>query len=633
MGRSTIHYMLPVYLMFFSFFSTIVGLKISQVFTSPEMFIDSAAHAAATTIENVCADVFVEKNIPSPPVRSQYQISRCDDVAARTTVGAIWLAADVADLASSFRRGGIDDSAEATTTALNVIDSGGDATQAIKKALSASSGASDELIQNGRKLSAKGGEAGKIGDDLVDSGEEMRLILDSPMLSDDMKVIEMAQYHENVKDVLNLLETLEDANSVMKGVSFTKYLVRDGVYFSGNIINKIRVVSRAPKRAVVATRRVERPIVHATQFLIYNMDFLPLVNLALPTLEDLSMIVNVLKGPHVGVQIYPLVVSLFNISDFEAFKPFSGRAANISIKYNEYAAANRTEMISLLKNLRYYSSANTVNSLKNEDIFPLRRGDYVSRDLVYNLFIDFEEQVETYKDSGSLSVEEANTLLEASDDLRFEIINTSSDFEMIREEVGSWSVNGLTGGLLALMGSLQEISDGLEDIAMEWETFQKEVGQHVVGEGDCNAIDLLSRAPELSEHYSTLKVADCGVVFDCYPESQCIVGLPVVEANPWIPYLPVDVLDASEIAEVSTLIGFSYGADTKTMSTGFLNTCMGKTKVLVCAKTGVFKSCRVVDCGKELNIEWEYNPTIKVSSSEDGDGNPTVTVKGNFLEW
>ena len=681
MGRSTVHYMLPVYLMFFTFFSTMVGLKITQVFTSPEMFIDSAAQNAAKTIENVCADVFVQRDIPAPPMRSLYQISRCDAVAARATISGIWMAADFAgmltgigDLFKNFNPKEIEEtikSAEKVTKELeNVKDIGSltDATEDVIKH-------SEDAVQDVREITK---EAKKIGN-LDEVGHIEKELDKIEELTETMKGVkkelsevetelkhvgtefnpdgEYATYEEWL-DAKNSLEAkragLEDELSDVTA-RFTQSWNNVDVLLgtvqesAGNIIKlakdgklaqiaketgKQRFLYLSKSGVLVNTGKKAQGVWARSQLLfIKNVNIMPVLQFALPGLEDLSMVIDVLKSAHVGIPIYPSVAMALNITDFEGFNDTAKLAINMSIKYNDACYENKTDLMNSLRGLGFYNTLNTVNGLDCEDIFPIRSGEFVSKALAYSALVDFEDALDAYRDSKRFPEQTIETFIRRTKALQTTALNRSISFGEIAEEVGGWGEPEITAGLAAFMEDLDKKDREFENLAGEWEQLQHSIADYMVRSRECRTITLTNNDPESASEMNEIAISNCGIVLDCYLQDKCVVGLPVVKSDPWIPYLPVAVIDAEDVGDLGRLFGFSYGSDTKTVSPGFMNLCSGNKKVMVCAVTGPFKSCKVVHCGRKIDIDWNFNPIITVVSEEDARGNPVVRISGNFLEW
>ncbi|HDR53842.1 MAG TPA: hypothetical protein ENN60_04230 [archaeon] len=521
MGRSSIHYVLPIFLMVAVSLSTMVGLKITQMFTDPSLFMDATVQAAAEAVQATCSGAAVSKQLPPPPPNTALQIMRCDLVAGQMAALAVWTAMDLAEIAELGTKVG-----------------------KIKGEI--------DHLKTGRKW-------GVFTNELEDS---------------------IGDWEKKLKRTFSAL------------------------------MDRSR-------------RSINRRVVIASMFTRTS----PLINLALPYLGDLEYLIDLIETPHVNLESYPHTVTMLNLTgDVTYLERMYNRSSDLATEYNNATLEEKTRLITYLSNLGYIDALSVVDATEESVLFPLGTQDNINPEMVGYILLGIYDALENYEGDATENLQDKIiNLAELHLNGNLTLEQTLEQFRQL--DFGNIKVN--QEATEVLLEKLVETKNRMQIISDKWVAFQQEVGSYL-GQ-TCEVLDMLS-VPEVQETgiFNELKLAKCGAVFDCSLETQCILGMPIVAADPWIPYWPVSRVDASLLGELSQLIGFQFSEKTRIIDKGSLALCAGWDKVRICTLSDAYKVCKVVDCGRKFHIEWTFNPTV--TSTLDLD-NGEVTISGNFQTW
>ncbi len=341
-----------------------------------------------------------------------------------------------------------------------------------------------------------------------------------------------------------------------------------------------------------------------------------------------SEVFEILAGSFIGIPYSPLVINIINMTEDDPRNDrlieFSQSALYVTGDMSSYTRQFRKDSSTFLASRGYYLTSSFINDLNDYEILTYDSQTNINPSIFFRLASEFaikskpiceeSENCDTYfSDLFEYSV---NMNLDTTTLDEFETISKSNNPSIINHEYLKFA------DVLNFFKEKDIEAGPVFDDAVE---VQKEVGSWMGENCETSILNLDEIGP--------VEVTSCGLVIDCSPIEFCYVGLPVVNADPWIPYIPVTYLDGDEVEGLGNLIGMNYDSTERVITPkwwgGACLTPRQLEHIYICVSLPSFSRCKVVDCGKQLDIEpTRFTPTVTAE-----DIGEKMEIRGNFATW
>jgi hypothetical protein len=686
----------PIYIMVFiaSLVTIFVGWKLSTIISNPAVYLQPAVDTAAREIAMVCDGKFESKTLSPPPPGASYLVMSCLDrsIAVGTSgVMAMWelyqAYKGISDLKKSVKEGldGLKKGANKVDDVFAIAYKDGkliidpddfddirDAIDGCRDALAKS----DELADGLGKVMKTADQPSDVVDlkgeikDISKNFDEMDNAikgagngpLEIDCTANEGLCAAFLGASDRLKDLYSSLNAAQKAAEAAVGfagdVGRIKRVLGLGVQNSKGYkklteLKDLHDTVLGTTKRLARTRRIASSISGAraaTRQARWHWVMQPLIlgntdrwaarriinmmggfggGIVLDYLESNDGFYSIIEGAFVGVQYTPQIINLVDVMDLDEAKTdevldIYRYSFNVSGEYIGVGDRLKEEIPREMRGKGYPETAAyvygspaekllTIGGMLNIDpsIFAYATTEYVT-------FVDdwceedscFEYLAEVMEVGLNVSTGD-NTI----SDLRT-VVNSYSQEDMEKEkEDFNYILNYLEG----VNDEVAYVTDASFDVQQRVASWMKD---------NCE-----TRVLEFPDW--NVEVASCGMVVDCTPESFCYVGLPVVSADPWIPYLPVTYLDGTDVPAMAKIAGFNYDSAAKVVTPGGFTGCGGISgepewnKAYICAVLPTSYRCKVVGCGKYVAVEFvPFNPNTWAEDRGD-----SVWIRGNLLKW
>jgi hypothetical protein len=690
-GTTTIHYV-PLLLMttISTLILTMVGWKIGAITSNPAIFLQPSVDGAAGDIAIVCDGKLSSKTLTPPPPGASYMIMNCLERDAMMTTSTVFEIAAYAKMAYDLGSTGkeIKDKLQGGTDS---VDEVGDM---IKKMI-----AGDDMHIDADEIDDildKINDVRKDVDDIGDAGTDIRRAFGDADLPDDVlaQQEDLARQLDRTEEGLDELEnSLRDAQAsgsdfdldctdasnaglcqsfqTMDDALGASYDSLEGLYRSAkNYADKGSTWSRV-KRSLGVNRahnklseirssysaiyRQTRSLPKTTAVLAAVNDvrsrtrrrrwhtWFPAVNQMLNRQENIDVNVqylddndeffDLLEGESVGVKYTPLMMGMVRTTgDDETDRELvnmSEKAFDVAGEFFALSARLNEELVRELRSNGYHETAGYVYNTEQDRLLLFGRVTNLDPSIFTYAASEYAGKVNDECDTEPC-LEYVGRILETG----VNMTTGDSTLEDLRREVESNNdVPEERENFLDLLDYLGGVDAEADYVMGNSTEIQKEVAAWVTE--NCETETL---------HYSDgqdVTIAECGMVLDCTPGDFCYIGFLVVNSDPWVPYIPISYLEDQDAAVIAELSGFNYDSAARVVTPGGLTGCGGfdfsDHKVYICAMLPDNHRCKLVDCGRPVDVVYEsFQPSVVAEyvrgdpSTQDDD---RVQIRGNFLKW
>ncbi|MBR9680836.1 MAG: hypothetical protein GOU98_03365 [Candidatus Altiarchaeota archaeon] len=708
-ATSTIHYVPILAITAISgILMMMLSSKLGALIANPEVFLEPAIAAAARDIALVCDGKLSKKTLGPPPPGAYYLVMNCKERQESKAVSDVILASQLYGAASSIRSGvksfrkGADEIVRVgddlskvartrgaiTKTSKNTIEVTDDASKSFSKlgkrgedALDSTSAArkrteeSAEMTQNAKSASAN---AATKEDQARKSAQELQKLDDMPRTNGKV-VIDCSenkalcdainyghiQFNSAGEAIKNAARSFSDAADVGDGIADAKAASRKSVQ------NKVITKKSATTREVILDTRGSfmRQVVGKSSYAIsatrlhlfanalkkFRRSAAPRINnmisypgfmdINVAFLDEHSEFYDLLLGNFVGIKYTPVMVNIVNFTTDEErdeLVEIYGESMNATGAATQLAFAIKDNVGSSLTTFGYYETLSYIEGSSADTVILANRNTNIDPTFYVMASTEFGMKVGPKCESESC----VNYVVE--------VINTSFEIvlgEKTPEDLDSMILSYSESDILEENAVFSSVIDYVNQLNRLVEPVSEELTRVQLGTADwlkenCNTYTLT---------YGTgpIEVTTCGMVIDCMPGNFCYIGLPVINADPWIPYVPVGILDEQNVQAISKLIGLNYDSSQRIVSPGAFSGCGGtfilsglnpvdvagalgvnfdvpeENKAYICAMTSFAQRCRIVSCDKRVVAEPDnFVPTPIIEDREN-----EIFIGGNFASW
>ncbi|MBR9689441.1 MAG: hypothetical protein GOV01_00900 [Candidatus Altiarchaeota archaeon] len=656
-----------------------IGWKIAGIIANPAIYLQPAVEAAARDVAIVCDDKLTQKTLPAPPPGSSYLIMDCLTRTIASGTSSIIMMGQIAKAAydlkgiptSLFKKGGkiglsveglrnlakrfvkdgdkiilkaeyVDEYLDIVQGGKNALDEAADLKKGIKETFK--EGIPDEVVQQASKAEGKADAAYDTLTDMEKSLEEAKksgknLEIDC---KENRKLCESFQYApQRMESAGTTLSGLYDsavaaaavgveAIGVSKRVASAvkgKQIIFESTAL-GNV--KLEVLSMIPKitgvrsalstvfklraKTVAIRHRLIYPVVRG---MIYSNQYD--LDLGMEYLEENEDFYELLYGSFVGVKYTPYMINLMNDTSDEVIEIYNESLLSSS-KFSSFGSTFKSNATTLLGTLGYYETSSYIYDSELEKLIKYGYETNLDPTLYAYAATEYVNKVgKVCENDEECGVYLADVLNESINVMWGEA--SVSEFRNVIENIPEESVQSEETKFTRILDFFEEAEKTAEPIMDDVFRVQQRTATWM---GDNCEVDTLE--------YSTgpVQVTTCGMVVDCSPGDMCYIGIPVVSSDPWIPYIPVSLLEGNDVAIIAKLSGLNYDSAQHVVTpTGWFGCDWDDHKMYICASLSSGSRCLVVDCGKLIvTIPDNFNPEVTVRSEGD-----QLIVGGNFLTW
>lgn len=683
MPTTTIHY-IPLLLItaISGIVMTMVGWKLGGIVTNPGVFLQPAVESAALDIAMVCDGKFATKTLPPPPPGASWLVMNCLDRAIATATSAVITVyqlyqagkaikgayssirssggkiANVADDLGDVRkfldgdtltipldsiddisdtvRAGQDAMEEAADLALDITDSFDDLDDVsdVASQFQRTSNNLDETYDNLDEFDELLQEAKNSGTDLEINCAEQKALCDRILgLSDSLTKSASAldDLYGAATNAVGRVSGLSDIKQYMKisGKSEIRRSLKELTDVKSALLNswvtptRTQAVVRSLPAARKYTRKVRKyqiyPAIHkAIVMSTWNFD------LGLDYIDEHGYFYDILEGSFVGIKYTAYMTNLVNTTSEEVQQIYRD-SFNLSGDFAVASSELKEDLGRITRMKGYVDTSGYVYNIETENLIKLGYPTNMDPTIVGTATMEYVEKAAhavLYTCEGDACdsyVRYFGDVLEMATNFSFGDIT----LDELREAVTSFSDSTIQeeqDTFLELLDRFEEEDAKVSNVAEASLAVQKEVGAWMKENCDTHVFNY--------ENGYDVEVAPCGMVLDCTPGEFCYVGLAVVDANPWIPYVPVSYLTNEQMESIADLVGLHYDSSSKLVTPGFLG-CSGIDEAYICATTQVNYRCKIVKCGKPVTVAFKpFEPNTYV---EDRTGD--VMIWGNLQTW
>ncbi len=652
-----------------------VGWKLASIVSNPGVFLQPAVESAALDIALVCDGKLDSKVLPPPPPGASWLVMNCAERA--TAEATSWaftalqfyqaykgvknagkvleestgkvekVAGSFDDLVEEFRKLGkfiqegelsllsldpndVNRLLDVVKEARKSLDDAADLRKGIDDAFKVlpddvatqSSKAKNSLDETRENLA----ELEKKLEDAASSGQGLELDCGTAGANLCESVVYSGEWLRGVKsDLLDLYDTAEKASGFAEDAGKLKKALGLGVadrkafkQLKGLAETRDALlvsIQKLPKKTVInayrkGTKRFrKRRIYPAIEAFLLSA---PLFDLGLDYLANHGEFYDILEGPFIGIKYTPYLVNLVKTDSDEVKKIYTD-SFNISGEFAVASAELKENLGRISRGKGYPETAGYIYNLETEGL------------IVFGYPTNIEPSVFGYATTeyvskchceGDRCENYLSTLLEVSVNMSLGELT----LDELRDAVLSDSVCDEQQTFLELLDGFEEEDRAVEEINDASFKVQQLVASWM--KDNCGT-DVI----HYPEGYD-VEVANCGMVIDCTPGEFCYVGLPVVDAEPWIPYVPVSYLEGQDASLIANLVGFNYDSASRVITPGFFG-CSGIDEAYICATLPGMQRCKVVKCGKPVGVVFE---SFRADTVVEDRGD-RVVIRGNLLKW
>ena len=401
--------------------------------------------------------------------------------------------------------------------------------------------------------------------------------------------------------------------------------------------NILRLVERGLRKPiqdarVLLSKRLSKWVAMGVVPLISRTDY-PQIEYFLAQNPDF---VNILSEESTGVFYSPHMVALYRGTS-EELQTIYETSLDLAGAFSDFGGYYRSGLVTNFSSKGYYSTASFLDSLDDSEFIEMgiERPSNLDPRIYASAIFEFTE-----KASDSCDTLYCFTYLMDLQNHTLLFLNGNITKEELEKEVRGYP--------------LDDISEELSDIRELLETLDR------AGRDAATLIDAsLELQGQLSDYMRdscntapvtvggrTVVIGDCGLVFDCSFGDFCMYGVPVVQADPWLPYVPIGVLEGEEL-NLMNLLGLNYDPSGNVVRSSSLIACGGSKwysvgefvnaipnwqKIYLCLTDSEFNRCRVIRCGHDLEFGYGTSLATYALSLRDDAGNiQAVRIEGPIL--
>ena len=716
-ATSTIHYVpLIVITAISGILMMMLSTKLGALISNPEVFLEPAIESASRDIALVCDGKLSKKTLSPPPPGAYYLIMNCKDRQDSEITSNIYLATQLYDAAKgikdvikglsktgkdllrlgdemsvTLRKEGaltkkLTENGEVileltTDTAESLSDIGKRGEKTVDLASSTRKSA-DDITKGGKRAESTSATVAKKEEKVKSTSGELQKLGDMP--SENGKVSINCKKNKELCDAItygtiryqsagNAMEeasraykaTTDTAENIFDTKSSAKLSVKneDIIRRSKSTLSEF-VDSRAALRAIVPGKDFVRIV--GRKALIWKAAFqtrrtvIPRLRklLKYPKYADINAefldehaeFYDVLTGNFVGIKYTPYMVNIVNFTTDEekdGLLFLYNKSLNSTGAALQMASAVKESASTNLGTFGYYETINYFESLESDKVIVVNQetnldaGAYVIAATEFGL-----KSAKTCKGEACANI--VLDIINKSYDVA-EGFMTYQDFTSYVSEQSNSEIQNELETFKEVLKYLNQINEFLKPFAEELTTVQLDTASWL--KDNCETSHL-----NYGSDYQ-VEVATCGMVLDCSPGNYCYMGIPVVNADPWIPYVPVGIIDEQNVDTISNVIGLNYDSSQRIVNPGAWTGCGGsnliskgiaafnpdtyqelfnmdfsvpiENKVYICAMTSYAQRCKIVACDKY--VKTKANNFVPTPTIEDTGDN--ILIGGNFATW
>jgi hypothetical protein len=396
-------------------------------------------------------------------------------------------------------------------------------------------------------------------------------------------------------------------NSVKEALTAKKYFPTKTLKTFGKIANKLLRMNPAGMGSKMQHIWMKNPNLNGVNDYIYRN----------------SGMTDIIMGAFTGVAYDPVVVNIIN-STSEDVVNMSKDSLNVSGSISKFVYDFREESSLSLASNRYYQTSMYVNDLTDSDIF--KNGGTTTLSPV--LFISAVSEF-------AMSVEETCNEIPQCPEYFSELVEKTANMSTGDTAFPEFWAAAMSppAGIELEFERFSSVLEFLNEKNLQAEKVMASATEFYIRVGNWMKENCETEVVEVEE-FGQVELANCGIVIDCSPQEFCYTGIPVVNPEVGLLYMPTSYLEGEDLETAGNLVGLKPDSVAKVVRPGiFVGICtqldMLRT-AYICSAVGEMTSCRVVKCGKLIKIEPNnFNPSVTAEKTDADE----VMIGGNFRTW